>query len=103
MKNVYEYMFHLLNEYSKLLTYKPRVPEGAIEVCLETLACNGEGLIKKFLMESMVEEPQHTRSPCTLPPPYDPQDLHDFLERKESLIKKVRMWESSGDVLDVDL
>ncbi|KAM7508671.1 hypothetical protein LguiA_019124 [Lonicera macranthoides] len=103
MKHVYEYMFHLLNEYSKLLTYKPSVPEGATEVCLETLACNAEGVIKKFLMESMVQEPQHTRIPCTLPPPYHPQDLRDFLERKESLIKKVEMWESRGGVLDADL
>ena len=32
MDNVYDYMFHLLNEYSKLLKFKPTMPEKAVEL-----------------------------------------------------------------------
>ncbi|KAF5946299.1 hypothetical protein HYC85_016527 [Camellia sinensis] len=54
MKSVYDYMFHLLYEYGKLLKYKPTVPEGSVEVCLETMACSGPELEKTFKMNSMV-------------------------------------------------
>ncbi|KAI3680344.1 hypothetical protein L2E82_50447 [Cichorium intybus] len=39
MEHVYDYMFHLLTGYSKLLKYKPTVPENATELCSETMAC----------------------------------------------------------------
>ncbi|CAL5375465.1 unnamed protein product [Camellia sinensis] len=45
MKSVYDYMFHLLYQYGTLLKYKPTVPEGSIEVCLETMACSRTELI----------------------------------------------------------
>ncbi|GKA72329.1 lipopolysaccharide-modifying protein [Tanacetum coccineum] len=32
MDNVYDYMFHLLTAYSKLMKYKPTVPENATEI-----------------------------------------------------------------------
>ena len=35
MDNVYAYMFHLLNEYAKLLNFKPTVPDEAMEGYLE--------------------------------------------------------------------
>ncbi|KAI7981872.1 hypothetical protein LOK49_Contig10G00022 [Camellia lanceoleosa] len=54
MKSVYDYMFHLLYQYGKLLKYKPTVPEGSIEVCLETMACFGTELEKTFKMNSMI-------------------------------------------------
>ncbi|KAF5202034.1 O-glucosyltransferase rumi-like protein [Thalictrum thalictroides] len=51
----------MLNEYSKLLKFKPSIPEKAVEICPETMACRAEGLKRKFMMESMVgvliEEP----------------------------------------------
>ncbi|KAK4771407.1 hypothetical protein SAY87_031939 [Trapa incisa] len=40
MEYVYDYMFHLLKEYSKLLMFEPRVPQGAVEVCSESLSCS---------------------------------------------------------------
>ncbi|GMP61484.1 hypothetical protein CsSME_00023934 [Camellia sinensis var. sinensis] len=94
MKNVYDYMFHLLYGYGKLLKYKPIVPKGSTEVCLETLACSGSELEKKFKMISMVSGPRDT-SPCTMPAAYDPTTLQSFLERKANLTKQVERWEAS--------
>ncbi|XP_007038692.2 PREDICTED: O-glucosyltransferase rumi homolog [Theobroma cacao] len=92
MDYVYDYMFHLLNEYAKLLRYKPTVPRKAVELCSETMACPAEGLQKKFMMESMVKGPSVT-SPCTMPPPYDPASLYALLSKKENSIKQVEEWE----------
>ncbi|KAF5946297.1 hypothetical protein HYC85_016525 [Camellia sinensis] len=94
MKSVYDYMFHLLYEYGKLLKYKPTVPEGSVEVCLETMACSGPELEKTFKMNSMVSGPADT-NPCTMPPPHDPTALQSFLERKANLTKQVERWEAS--------
>ncbi|KAB5569178.1 hypothetical protein DKX38_002971 [Salix brachista] len=35
MERVYDYMFHLLTKYSELLKFKPRIPEGAAERCVQ--------------------------------------------------------------------
>ncbi|KAG8376501.1 hypothetical protein BUALT_Bualt09G0070000 [Buddleja alternifolia] len=44
MDFVYNYMFHLLSEYSKLLRYKSTIPQNAIELCSEiVLAPKKEG------------------------------------------------------------
>ncbi|KAL7167500.1 hypothetical protein ACSBR2_038043 [Camellia fascicularis] len=92
MDYVYDYMFHLLNEYSKLLTFKPEIPKGAVEFCSETMACNAQGLEKKFMMESLVKGPSIT-SPCTLPPPYEPHVLDAFVKKKLNSTKQVETWE----------
>lgn len=92
MDYVYDYMFHLLNEYAKLLRFKPTIPEGAVEVCSETVACSAEGVEKKFMMESLVNSPSVT-SPCALPPPYDPPVLGALLRKKANSIKQVERWE----------
>ena len=94
MEYVYDYMFHLLNEYAKLLTFKPIRPRKAIELCAETMACQAEGLQKKFFKESLEDGPSYT-SPCTMPNPYDPPSLHAILKRKENSIKQVELWEKN--------
>ncbi|XP_028107697.1 O-glucosyltransferase rumi homolog [Camellia sinensis] len=93
MDYVYDYMFHLLNEYAKLMRYKPTVPRKAIELCSEIMACRAEGLQKKFMMESMVKGPATDTSPCTMPPPYDPHALHSLLRRKANSERQVELWE----------
>ncbi|CAL5364372.1 unnamed protein product [Camellia sinensis] len=93
MDYVYDYMFHLLNEYAKLMRYKPTVPKKAIELCSEIMACRAEGLQKKFMMESMVKGPATDTSPCTMPPPYDPHALHSLLRRKANSERQVELWE----------
>ena len=89
MKYVYDYMFHLLNEYAKLLTFQPTIPRGAIEVCSESMACSVEGLQKSFMVESMVNSPSNT-PPCAMPSPYKPETLKEILQEKENLTQQVK-------------
>ncbi|KAL8134620.1 hypothetical protein AgCh_009587 [Apium graveolens] len=93
MDNVYDYMFHLLNEYSKLLRYKPTIPENAIELCSETMACPAKGLAKKYMRESLVTAPMD-RNPCTMLPPYDQKGLRLYNMVKEGSFNKVTTWEN---------
>lgn len=65
MDYVYDYMLHLLNEYAKLLRYKPKIPPRAKEVCVKSIDCCARGRQKKFMLESMVKGPSHSR-PCYL-------------------------------------
>ncbi|KAL8100927.1 hypothetical protein AgCh_032978 [Apium graveolens] len=102
MKSVYDYMYHTLNEYAKLMKYKPTVPPRAVEVCSETSACNEhEELSRRFKMESMVKNPSDS-SPCILAPPYSRNDVHAIKEKQESIRKQVEVWEGSGDVRKVN-
>ncbi|XP_047336570.1 O-glucosyltransferase rumi homolog [Impatiens glandulifera] len=96
MTNVYDYMFHLLSEYGKLLKYKPTVPEGAVEMCLEKIVCDETGLDKKFKIESMVNRPMN-RNPCDMPMNLSP-DLEGHVKKKQKLIKQVEIWEESGKI-----
>lgn len=93
MDYVYDYMYHLLNEYAKLLTYKPSIPPNAVELCSESMACPAQSLTKKFMMESMVKTPADT-NPCSLPTPFDPSILQSHLKRKVNSIKQVEIWEN---------
>ncbi|KAK1315057.1 hypothetical protein QJS10_CPA06g00332 [Acorus calamus] len=43
MDYVYDYMFHFLREYAKLLKYKPTKPPKAKEICVESMACAAKG------------------------------------------------------------
>ncbi|KAJ7974193.1 O-glucosyltransferase rumi-like [Quillaja saponaria] len=94
MDYVYDYMFHLLNAYAKLLRFKPSISRDAIELCGESMVCEAEGLAKKFMMDSLVKGPAST-NPCTMPPPYDPPSFHAALRRKENSIKQVESWEKN--------
>ena len=102
MENVYDYMYHTLNEYAKLMKYKPTVPPKAIEVCSETMACNEhEELNKRFKMESMVKNPSES-SPCMLAPPFSRNEIDAMKEKQESIRKQVEEWEGSEDVREVN-
>lgn len=95
MENVYDYMFHLLNEYSKLLKFKPQVPQNSVEICTEAMVCpsgDANDTNKRFLMGSLVDEP-HISGPCSLPPPFDPNGLEKFHRKKLNLIRQVEKWE----------
>ncbi|RWW17585.1 hypothetical protein GW17_00018478 [Ensete ventricosum] len=95
MDHVYDYMLHALIEYVKLLKYKPTVPEGFTEICMESLACSASEKTKSFLLESM-EKWTHDAAPCTLPPPFTPEELHQVLERRANAVKQVEMWEQKA-------
>ncbi|GLT84584.1 hypothetical protein SLE2022_028050 [Rubroshorea leprosula] len=92
MDYVYDYMFHLLNEYAKLLKFKPEVPKGAVELCPERMACPETGKWREFMEESLVTSPSNS-IPCTLPPPYNATEMQEFLESKANATRQVEMWE----------
>ncbi|KAL9671110.1 hypothetical protein QQ045_008676 [Rhodiola kirilowii] len=94
MDYVYDYMFHLLNEYAKLLKFKPTIPQKAVEFCSETMACPAQGVAKDFMMESLEKGPA-VKTPCTLPPPYDPQSLFALKRRQANSIRQVETWENN--------
>ncbi|XP_010523736.1 PREDICTED: O-glucosyltransferase rumi homolog isoform X2 [Tarenaya hassleriana] len=92
MELVYDYMFHLLNEYGKLLKFRPEIPRGATEITPENMGCPATGRWKDFMAESMVMSPSE-RYPCGLPPPYDPLVLKEVLDTKINITRQVEAWE----------
>ncbi|XP_059443152.1 uncharacterized protein LOC132175394 [Corylus avellana] len=92
MEYVYDYMFHMLTEYASLLKFEPKVPEAAVELCYETMACAANGTAKKFMMESLVKEPYLT-GPCIMPPPFEPK-VGNFYRRNANIIRQVEKWEN---------
>ncbi|CAO2835097.1 unnamed protein product [Amaranthus hypochondriacus] len=88
MTYIYDYMFHLLNEYGKLLKYRPSVPSGAVEVCSETMACKVSSKNKEWKLNSFVKSPSKT-IPCSIPPPYHPHHLQTYLTTKDELLRDV--------------
>ncbi|KAK4745275.1 hypothetical protein SAY87_011587 [Trapa incisa] len=92
MQRVYEYMFHVLSEYAKLQRFEVTVPPAAVELCAETMGCSAEGQVKEYMMESLVSSPSRVL-PCSMPPPYQPHEIEEFLEMKENITKQVGMWE----------
>lgn len=86
-------MFHLLNEYAKLLKFKPKIPQGATELCSEIMACSADGLEQKFMGESFIKSPKITK-PCSIPPAYEPNDLAAFYRKNLNTIRKVQRWEA---------
>ncbi|KAL5718504.1 hypothetical protein ACHQM5_011400 [Ranunculus cassubicifolius] len=92
MEYVYDYMFHVLNEYSKLLRFKPVIPEKAVEFCSETMACPADGLVRNFMMDTIVKSPSDT-APCILPST-DPNSRASFVKKKENALQQVEMWQS---------
>ncbi|GER40047.1 hypothetical protein STAS_16698 [Striga asiatica] len=92
MEYVYDYMFHLLNEYAKLLNYKPTVPLNAVELCSESMACTEDGIWRNFMEESLEKSPSGS-GPCTMAPPHKPRELKAFVDEKKKAIEEVEAWE----------
>lgn len=93
MNSVYDYMFHVLSEYAKLLKFKPEVPPGVTEVCSEMNACKERGRWKKFMQQTLVKSPSD-KLPCSLPSPYRTPELRAFLNRKNNITRQVEKWET---------
>jgi len=92
MDYVYDYMFHLLTEYAKLLRFKPTKPPEAVEVCSESLACQAIGREKKFMEESMMRSASDA-GPCNLPPPFSPEEFKALQRKREKIMKQIETWE----------
>lgn len=84
MDRVYDYMFHLINEYSKLLDFKPVRPSSSLEVFKESLLCLADMKQRKLLEKSTA----HTSPspPCSLPLP-DSNFINNWIQRKKKTIK----------------
>uniref|UniRef100_A0A0D3BQ72 Glycosyl transferase CAP10 domain-containing protein n=1 Tax=Brassica oleracea var. oleracea TaxID=109376 RepID=A0A0D3BQ72_BRAOL len=92
MEFVYDYMFHLVNEYAKLLKFKPEIPLGAKEITTDSMGCPAKGRWRDFMAESMVMSPSEV-SPCVMPLPYSTLELKEVLKRKANLTRQVEVWE----------
>ncbi|KAL0918846.1 hypothetical protein M5K25_010887 [Dendrobium thyrsiflorum] len=65
MDRVYDYMFHLIMEYSKLLDFKPVPPPSALQVCMNTVLCLADEK-QRELLEKSSSSPSSTTA-CALP------------------------------------
>ncbi|PUZ42532.1 hypothetical protein GQ55_9G589900 [Panicum hallii var. hallii] len=95
MDYVYDYMFHLLTEYAKLLRFKPTKPPEAVEVCSESLACQAIGREKKFMEDSMMRSASDA-GPCDLPPPFSSEEFKALQRRREKTMKQIETWEEKA-------
>ncbi|KAI4303507.1 hypothetical protein MLD38_039125 [Melastoma candidum] len=93
MEHVYDYMFHLLKEYANLLKFKPKVPDGATELCSEVVACPANGTEREFMTESLSKGPSPT-GPCEMPPPYEEKVIGDMWRRNAMAMRRVERWEN---------
>jgi hypothetical protein len=95
MDYVYDYMFHLLTEYAKLLRFKPTKPPEAVEVCSESLACQAIGNEKKFMEDSMVRSASDA-GPCDLQSPFSPEEFKGLQHRREKSMRQIQTWEQKA-------
>ncbi|KAK3128417.1 hypothetical protein QOZ80_6BG0461350 [Eleusine coracana subsp. coracana] len=95
MDYVYDYMLHLLTEYAKLLRYKPTVPENAVEICTEPLACpaNATACTVTAMMQSM-EKHVAGFQPCTLPLPFIAEEAKEIAQREADVLWNKEKMES---------
>ncbi|KAL7173162.1 hypothetical protein ACSBR2_032601 [Camellia fascicularis] len=87
MDRVYDYMLHLITEYSKLLEFLPVPPSSALEVCAESLLCFADQAQRQFL-ERSASSPSPA-PPCTLQHP-DRNIINRWLEEKNKIIRDVQ-------------
>lgn len=66
MDRIYEYMFHLISEYSKLQDFKPSPPSTALEVCVDSVLCYADEKQRMFLKKSTTFPSQNP--PCNFKP-----------------------------------
>ncbi|XP_051113192.1 uncharacterized protein LOC127239201 [Andrographis paniculata] len=66
MARVYDYMYHLITEYSKLQTFEPVRPPSAQQTCEESVLCFADEKQRKWLQKSTAFPARS--SPCSLPP-----------------------------------
>ncbi|KAK7289818.1 hypothetical protein RIF29_03780 [Crotalaria pallida] len=66
MDRIYDYMFHLISEYSKLLDFKPTPPSSALEICTDSVLCFADDKQRLFLKKSLAFPSK--APPCTIKP-----------------------------------
>lgn len=97
MDRVYDYMFHLLTEYAKLLRYRPAVPRGAAEVTVESMTRGRRGLERKFMKDTLVDESSgEGRRPCRLQRPFGSEELETLRRGTADVVRQVEEWEKQN-------
>lgn len=86
MDRIYDYMYHLITEYSKLLDFKPTRPSSALEVCADSLLCFAADEKQRDFMERSTTFPSST-PPCKLQSP-DGNVINGWLENKRKVIEE---------------
>lgn len=86
MDRVYDYMYHLIAEYSKLQDFKPVPPSSAQEVCIESLLCFAEPKQRQFLEQSATS--LSPMPPCILPRA-DGRILKRWKKLKEKMMNSI--------------
>ncbi|XP_052187059.1 uncharacterized protein LOC127797893 isoform X2 [Diospyros lotus] len=87
MDKIYDYMLHLITEYSKLLDFEPDPPSSSSEVCDESLLCFADKKQRPFLERSAASP--SPAPPCSLPP-HDKYFISSWLEQKSRVIEDVQ-------------
>jgi len=91
MENVYDYMFHLLSEYSKLQKFKPQIPTTAQEVCRASILCLADSKERMFL-EKSIPKTATKSPPCSLPSP-NHDLIKNWVEKKNNIIHQIEKME----------
>ncbi|KAI3906620.1 hypothetical protein MKW98_009528 [Papaver atlanticum] len=90
MERVYDYMYHLINEYSKLQNFKPVPPSTSQEVCMESVLCYANEREKGFLKGSIASP--SLSMPCALQSP-DRELVENLIQKNRKIIDDVQEME----------
>ncbi|KAM7260380.1 hypothetical protein ACFE04_016121 [Oxalis oulophora] len=93
MDRIYDYMFNLIMEYSKLLDYEPVPPSSAQEVCSESLMCLADPTQREFLENSMTSP--SPEPPCSLHPA-KLKVIDRLIEEKQNAKDHIKMMETDA-------
>lgn len=89
--HVYDYMFHLLKEYSKLQKFQPVVPSNAHVLCKNAILCFIDDPKSKDFLE--LSEVQVSRVPPCGMPPRDHDFILDLEKIQQNNTVKIWSWE----------
>ncbi|KAK1288596.1 hypothetical protein QJS10_CPB19g02027 [Acorus calamus] len=92
MGRVYEYMYHLIVEYSKLQDFKPVPPPSAHETCERSILCFADKQQSGFLENSYALS--SSSLPCTLGQP-DRNFINSWLQEKQRRVDILQELEMS--------
>lgn len=88
MDRIYDYMYHLIVEYAKLLDFKPIRPASALEECVDSLYCFADQNQTHFLARSATLPSE--APPCKLPGQANRQ-IDRMIEEKKKIIDSTQL------------
>ncbi|ERN14951.1 protein O-glucosyltransferase 1 [Amborella trichopoda] len=98
MSTVYDYMFHLLSEYSKLQRFTPTPTPTSYFVCEDSIQCLASPREKSFLKRSLHSYMEdHNPMPCSLSPPNDTL-IRKWIEMQDDGLREVREMEEHSAI-----